>query len=117
MDATLISNTEDCFFLVCYCLVFLFGTIGNCVVIQRFGSKAERKKAGNKLVMVLAVNDFLASIFVPLMEVHNIIRVSLHPPYAWYLGKGMCHILHNLQLTFLIATSMLLIAISMERFR
>ena len=100
-----------------YGLVFLLGTLGNAFVIKWFGVKEERKKAGNKLVVVLAVNDFLSSIFVPLLQFHNIVSKALDPPGVWYIGKDLCISLAGLQQAFLIATSFLLMTIAIERFR
>ena len=110
-------NAGDIFLIICYGVVFLSGTIGNGLVVKWFGTKKERKRAGNKLVVVLAINDFLSSIFVPLLQIHFIISLSLTPRYLWYLGEGLCRTLFGIQVTFLIATSWLLIAISLERYR
>ena len=100
-----------------YGLVVICGTLGNGLVIKWFVIGEERKKPGNKLVVVLAINDFLASIFVPLDQIHMITSRALGRPLAWYLGKAMCQSLSGIQLTFLSATPLLLIAISVERFR
>ena len=97
--------------------VLMSGTIGNALVIRWFGTKEERKKAGNKLVVALAINDFLSSIFVPMFQVHEIINVSIKPPHAWYLGEVFCYLQYGMPLTFLMVTSFLLVAISVERFR
>ena len=107
----------DVVLITCYGLVAVSGTVGNGLVIKWFGTKEERQKAGNKLVVVLAMNDFLSSIFVPLVQIHFIISLSLEPKYAWYLGEGLCRSLYGLQKTFLISPSWLLIAISIERYR
>ena len=98
-------------------IVLTSGTVGNILVIRWFGTKEERKKAGNKLVVALAINDFLSSIFVPLFQIHNVIRLALDPPQAWYLGEVFCYLNFGLPVTFLMVTSFLLIAISVERFR
>ena len=110
-------SVEDIILVILYSMVVLFGTVGNILVIRWFVKKEERKKAGNKLVVVLAINDFAASIFVPLLLIHLIITDSTKPQHAWYLGKVMCRSLLALQLTFLIATPWLLVAISVERYR
>ena len=106
----------DIILIITYGIVVIFGTVGNSLIIIWFGIREKQKYPSSKLVVVLAVNDFLASIFVPLLQIHYIISASLDPPYAWYLGKTLCHSL-GIQLTFLIATPYLLIAISVERLR
>ena len=107
----------DVALIICYALVFLFGTIGNCFVVRWFGNQKERQKAGNKLVTALAVNDFLSSIVVPLWQIHHIFRDSLQPKHAWYIGRGLCYSLPGLGMIFLHVTSFLLVAISLERYR
>ena len=107
----------DIILIVTYGLVVIFGTIGNMLVIAWFGIGEKRKNPGSKLVVVLAINDFLASIFVPFLQINWIVSFSLNPQDAWYLGKTLCHSLYGIQLTFLVATPYLLIAISMERLR
>ena len=107
----------DIILILTYGLVVIFGTIGNMLVIAWFGFGEKRKNPGSKLVVALAINDFLASLFVPLLQIQYIVSPSLNPPYAWYLGKTLCHLLAGTQFTFLVATPYLLIAISVERLR
>ena len=108
---------EHIILIVTYGIVVIFGTIGNMLVIAWFGFGEKRKNLGSKLVVALAINDFLASIFVPLLQIQFIVSASLNPPYAWNLGKTLCHSLNGIQLSFLIVTPYLLIAISVERLR
>ena len=56
-----------------------------------FSTKDERKKAGNKLVIELAINEFLSSIFIPMFQINQMVNDSISPPDAWYLGKTLCH--------------------------
>ena len=107
----------DIVLMVAYGFVVIFGTVGNGLVIKWFGMREKRKKSGNKLVVFLAANDFLASIFMPLLQIHSIAANALDPQRSWYLGRGLCHSLLGIILSLLYATSMLLIAISVERFR
>ena len=94
-----------------YSFIFIFGTIGNAFVVRWFGVPSEIGKAGNKLVVILAINDFLSSIFVPLHHIHRIVSKE-----TWHIRKALCALL-GLYYTFLFATSFLLVAISIERFR
>ena len=110
-------NEKDIGLTVIYGIVVIFGIVGNSLVIRWFGFGEERGKPGNKLVVVLAVNDCLASICVPLLQIQNIAGRALSPPHAWYLGQGFCHLLFGVQLSLLFATPLLLIAISVERYR
>ena len=62
--------------VVLYLLVIVFGTVGNVLVVIWFRKKNMRQKAGNKLVVVLAVNDFVSSIIIPIMRISSIIRLE-----------------------------------------
>ena len=112
----MVSNAVDIIQITLYGFVFISGTIGNAFVVRWFGAPSEIGKAGNKLVVVLAVNDFFSSIFYPFYHIHYIVR-HFAIGGTWHLGKFFCHSLLGLYLTFLYATSFLLVAISIERFR
>ena len=113
----MVYKVVDIILIVCYAFVFLSGTVGNGFVIRWFGRKGERRKAGNKLVVMLAINDLLSSVLVPLSQIHYLISASINPPGVWYLGKVLCYSLPGIGRTFLYATSFYLIAISLERYR
>ena len=102
--------------IVIYSFAFLLGVSGNLFVVKWFGNKRERKKAGNKLVVVLAINDLLSSIFVPMGQIHYMAMNFVSPPRAWYLGRELCYTLNGLQFTFIVATSLFLVMIALERF-
>ena len=103
--------------ILLYGITTVLGTIGNALVIKSFTIGSQKNLAGSRLITILAANDFLASIFLPLYEVHSLISVNLQPVYAWYLGKALCHTLVGSQIFFLVATSWLLVAIASERYR
>ena len=100
-----------------YPLVIILGVGGNVYVIKWFYSKSRRKMAGSALVVVLAFNDLFASIMVPSTQIHHIISHSKQPYEAWYLGKILCHTLHETGVVFLLATSCILMAIALERYK
>ena len=110
-------NVVETVLIIFYGMIFIFGTVGNVLVIKWFMVKRQRKKAGNKLVAALAMNDCISSAIVPFWQIHHIVQNSLTPPGAWYIGKGLCHFLPGIAMTFLIATSFLLVSISLERCR
>ena len=125
----MVFSVPDIILIICYGLIFICGTIGNIFVISWFGASEKRGKAGSKLVIVLAINDFLSSIFVPIYQIHFIIRFSLVSKDAkgvlgafftrssWYVGKTLCHLDLGIQSVFITATALLLIVISIERYR
>ena len=107
----------DIILLFFYPLVTILGVGGNLYVIKWFYSKERRKMAGSALVVVLAFNDLLASITVPSTQIHHIISHNKQPYGSWYLGKILCHTLHESGVVFLLATSWILIAIALERYK
>ena len=62
------------FLIAFYPLVIAFGTMGNVLVVEWFGKQRIRKKAGNKIVVVLAVNDFVSSIIIPILRILHIFQ-------------------------------------------
>ena len=103
--------------LVCYSLIFTLGVCGNLLVVKWFYEQYKQKMAGSALVMVLAVNDLLASIIVPLTQIHYIISLNTQPKRAWYLGRMLCYTMRGFGILFLLATSWILIAIASERYK
>ena len=102
--------------VVLYSLVTLLGTVGNILVVKWFGKKNMRQKAGNKMVVVLAVNDFASSIFVPFLRISSLIRLQEFSQVV-VLRKALCYFSGGIMETFLIASSWLLVAISFDRLR
>ena len=111
-------NTLSAVAFICCCsLIFLVGVFGNALVVKWFNTGSAKHTVGSRLVVILAINDLISSIVVPFAQVHAILQSSMDPYGAWYLGKFLCHILPGIQSMFLIATSWILVAISLERFR
>ena len=109
--------TVDYVLIVFYGVICITGTIGNGFIVKWFGAQDERKKAGNKLVAVLAVNEIVASICIPLPEIYFILMGKLRHEYALFIERFLCHALPGAKVLFLTATAWLLMGISIERFR
>ena len=116
-DSSLHLKFVDYVLLIPYCLVVVIGVGGNLLVIKWFCSPAKKGRPGSLLVNVLAVNDLIASIVTPFLEIHQTIAALVEPYYAWYLGKGLCKCLFAFHNAFLLNTSWLLVAIAAERYR
>ena len=102
--------------VVLYVLLVVFGTVGNILVVKWFGKKRMRQKAGNKMVVVLAVNDFVSSIIIPLLRISSIFRLKYYSR-STFIRKILCNFGSGVMETFLIASSWLLVAISIDRLR
>ena len=109
-------TTPEVLLLALYTVIFIIGVAGNILVARFFGASNLKKKAGSRLVIALAINDLLASVLVPINQIHSIISRNLNPVAAWYLGKPLCYTMIGISFTFLLATGWLLVAISIERF-
>ena len=109
----IIEYTLMSFIIVC-------GTVGNICVIRMFGFTKRRHHAGSALVVTLAVNDFLSSIFIPidaLFWITFLMRIEKGNFLSYPFGKAMCYMLKSANPLFMMASSWLMAAISIERLR
>ena len=122
LTGPIIVSTKEIIQITALCLVFLFGTVGNGLVIRVFGFTSQRKLAGTTLVVVLALTDLVSSILVPLdalthISMNVIHRYSQDLIKPWPHGKIACYILKSSNSLLVTSSSWLLVAISLERFR
>ena len=68
--------------------------------------------AGDYFIVFLALADFLGSIVTPVIGF-----IDLNTNSQWLLGEFMCHCLPAVPLITLTASSCLLIAIAIDRYR
>ena len=94
-----------------YGFIFIAGTIGNWLVIKSFLTKSAQP--GCRFVVALALVDFISSIWIPLLN----IVLALYKSGHWPLGKICCYILRPFDISFMLASAWLLVAISLERAR
>ena len=100
--------------IVTYSIVILIGVIGNAIVISKFTTSERRKMAGSTMIVTLAVNDFFASIFVPLFQINDLTGQG-NWNRVWHYGHVLCIFLPGIQLVSITASSWILVAISFER--
>ena len=115
-DRLQLSNEDISY--ICVCLVIaLLGVFGNMLVIKWFLAPAQRKNAGSVMVITLALNDMIASVTVPSLRIHLVIAAKKSPLNAWYLGQAACYTFRGMNMSFLLATSWILVVIAAERYR
>ena len=99
-----------------YSIVMIIGVIGNAIVIHKFITPERRRMAGSTMITTLAVNDLLASIFIPLYQTNQLIE-QRNERFAWYLGEVLCIFLPGIQIVSIVASPWILVVISLERLR
>ena len=107
----------DYILFLLYSLVLIIGVGGNLLVISWFSSDKNKKKPGSTLVIVLAMNDLIASIITPLYGIHLVVSMKTEPYLAWYLGKELCPTIQASTHLVWLTTPWLLVAIATERFQ
>ena len=68
--------------------------------------------AGDYFIIFLALADFLGSVVTPVIGF-----LDLHTNTQWLIGEFLCHCLPVVPLITLTASSYLLIAIAVDRYR
>ena len=110
------DHSRDIVYLILYSMMIPLGVIGNGLTIKYFRFSTRWVSAGTKLIVVLAVNDLISSIYVPLEKMYHHYKVVMEIPH-WTLGMSMCYLMQALTEVFFVATSWLLVVIALERFR
>ena len=112
-----LSNV-DIFYTCLYSTIFGIGFFGNIIVIWWFSKPMRRKRAGSVMVITLATNDMLASIVIPSLRIYSIIAARTTSAWrAWYLERVTCYTIDGMNMTFVLATSWILVIIAGERYR
>ena len=109
---TVVEIVELCMYSLC----ILIGTFGNAFVVQYFAFKDPSDHPGSRYVIVLAVIDFVSSIWIPVFLDMVEILYDNSVSYTWPFGEIACRITIFYPLLFY-STSWLLLAISLETAR
>ena len=116
LTARLPFNYKDILQLCIYSVTILIGTFGNLLVVKYFAFGELSSHPGSRFVVVLAVIDFVSSLWIPVFV--PIVEILYEAPtsYTWPFGEKACQILMFYPVLFY-ASSWLLVAISLERAR
>ena len=111
-------NGKDIILIFFYSFMIPLGLIGNGLTIRYFRFTPKWKEAGTKLLVVLAVNDLVSSLYVPLEKNHFIVQYVLSGySNTWIFGKLLCYLTVGLSDMLFVVTSWMLVAVAAERYR
>ena len=96
-----------------YVLIFAIGPTSNAAVIYIITCRHKKRAAGDLFVVFLASVDFLASFFIPITMIPDII--TNHSD--WYFGALGCKVLPLIPPITIFASVWTLVAIAVDRYR
>ena len=94
----------------------IIGTCGNALVIKYFAQSEGSSRPGSRLVIALALIDFVSSLWLPGYDIIVLILYNFDGMQVWPLGEPMCYI-SNFYPILNYQTPWFLLAISIERAR
>lgn len=108
-----LSSTQKIIYYIALSVLFILGTAGNSIVIYVISKKQKKKTTNFDIHIVsLAVADLLASVFLPLVMIHDIVTNVSH----WYLlGDFGCKLFTPMPHLNSLVSALMLAVISIER--
>ena len=106
-----VLTSSDIFLILIYCIIFLFGVIGNALVIHYFAIRRKKKLQYHYYLIHLAIADLILSTTTPI----HFIYVKLSP--YWHLGSSLCTVLSVIGPLTVNVSAWVLTSIAHERYR
>ena len=97
-----------------YVVIFIVGSVGNAAVIYIIGIRNKLIKSFDFYILSLAVADLISSVFVPIVSTHDLV---LNFNNWLLLGNIGCKLFVSIDHVTMLASSFMLILISVERLR
>ena len=99
---------------IAFIAIFLLGIIGNSAVIYLIGIRQKATKTYDIQILSLSTTDLLASFFVPIVNIHDLVT-----SYAsWELfGNIGCKIFLSSNHLTIVVSALMLVLISLTRFK
>ncbi|XP_066918071.1 galanin receptor 2b-like [Clytia hemisphaerica] len=108
------SRETTTFYYCAFSLMFVIGSVGNSAVIYIITLKHQNKKSNFDIYIIsLAITDLLASIFLPVVMIHDLYTEWNH----WHLGSFGCKILVPMPHINSLVSALMLVVISFDRLR
>ena len=105
-----VLTSSDIFLILIYCIIFLFGVIGNALVINYFAIRRKKKLQYHYYLIHLAIADLILSTTTPI----HFIYVKLSP--YWHLGSSLCTVLSVIGPLTVNVSAWVLTSIAHERY-
>ena len=108
-------NAREWLLVTAFSLVFLCGVVGNSLVVYIFGYKKKslHSSSTERLIFYLAVIDFFASIFNPLLYVY----LTITRYVKWHFGYVGCKVLPAFGPITTTASAGMLLLFAVDRYR
>lgn len=99
---------------IAFIAIFLLGIVGNSAVIYLIGIRQKATKTYDIQILSLSTTDLLASFFVPIVNIHDLVT-----SYAsWELfGNIGCKIFLSSNHLTIVVSALMLVLISLTRFK
>ena len=108
------SKDTTLFYYIAFSVMFVVGSIGNSLVIYVIAIKGQSKTNFDIYIVSLAIADLLASIFLPVVMIHDLYTAFNH----WHLaGNFGCKLLVPMPHINSLVSAMMLVVISFDRLR
>ncbi|XP_057309485.1 tyramine/octopamine receptor-like [Hydractinia symbiolongicarpus] len=107
-----VLSQADVVVIVVYVLIFVFGLIGNILVIRYFGFYLKRGSTYNIYLIHLAIADLISSTVTPIQSVYAVFSGNI-----WHLGPISCTIVSIIGPLTVNVSAWVLGSIAFERYR
>ena len=113
-DEPKLSTVAKGLIYAAFVFIFVVGSIGNLTVLYVIGFKHRLARSCDVHIVSLAIADTLSAIFVPLVQIHDLITDLS----SWHiLGNFGCKLLQPLNELTLLVSALMLVTISISRLR
>ena len=111
---TAFSKETTVFYYCAFSVMFVVGSIGNSVVIYVIAVKGRLRTNFDIYIVSLAIADLLASVFLPVVMIHDLYTVFNH----WHLAGNLgCKLLVPMPHINSLVSALMLVVISFDRLR
>ena len=104
-------SIHDYILVLLYSLIFLFGMMGNILIITFFGYRMKKLASYRLFIIHLAIADCVCSLIVPVLYTYETISIE------WTIGEASCKFLHIIPSVTITVSAWILCGIAYERYK